>query len=168
MPIFPLFSCDWARWMVTCHGRFFFFSSLLLGVTTWKLKIRLKVRKMLKSEGKRKARETDWRWNHRKEEENEAEEGRKRIRGWAPAGRKRFAGELWSSNSHTQPHFHLNLILKCYFSCCASLFSLFCSLSYCKLIWLVVSDTVQREMPQRLLVSPERFKRLWLRPVEWE
>lgn len=35
--------------------------SLLLGATTWKLKIRLKVRKLLKSEGKRQAKETDWR-----------------------------------------------------------------------------------------------------------
>lgn len=39
----------------------------------------------------------------------------------------------------------------------------------CKLIWLlIVSDTVQREVSQRLLVSPERFEHLWLRPVEWE
>lgn len=57
----------------------FFFPFLSLGVTIRKLKIRLKVRNVLKSELKREAKKTDCTGGLRKEEETEAEEGKKRA-----------------------------------------------------------------------------------------
>lgn len=63
----------WACWMVTSqnmaasHGNACPSVSFpLVGVTTWKLEIRLQVRKLLKSEGRRESRDRLERQNHRK------------------------------------------------------------------------------------------------------
>lgn len=83
--------------MAASHGNsgpssvFFLFFPLLLGVTTWKLKIRFKVRKLLKSERKHEAKETDWRGGitGKRRRWRQKREGRESDDG-APAGRKRF------------------------------------------------------------------------------
>lgn len=62
-------------------------------MTTWKLKIRFKVRKFLTSETKCEAKETDWRGGitGKRRRWRQKKEGRESDDG-APAGRKRFGG----------------------------------------------------------------------------
>lgn len=71
------------------------------------------------------SRVTEWRITG-KEEKAEAEEGRKGIRGGAPAGRTRFGGKwLESVEVLKQPHavrFSLKPCLQLHFNCLISLF----------------------------------------------
>lgn len=179
MAIFPLFSCDWACWMVTSHNMaashgnsgpssgFFSFFSTLAWCDYMESEDKIQGEKVAKI-WKEAWGQRDWleRWNHRKEQEMEAEEGRKRIRGRCPSWEKKIWWS-WGAKITTQSLFSLKSCLEMDFDCHASLFWVLCSLSSCELIWLlIVSDTVL--VSQRLLKSLERFKHLWLQPVEWE
>lgn len=85
----------------------------LVGVTTWKLEIRLQVRKLLKSEGRRESRDRLKRQNHRKRGGDGGRRGKKgtqrRGTSWeTKIWRKEEEPRFWNGHVHSV-FFYLNL-----------------------------------------------------------